>query len=355
MLSKRERMKFTVQQIAALIEGEVVGDASLELNTLCKIEEGVPQGLSFLANPKYTSYIYETKAGAVVVSRDFVPEMPVSATMIKVADPYSCFARLLQLADQLKEQRSGVDSLSFVDKTVDIPSDAYVGAFAVIEKGAQIGRGVQIYPHVYIGEDVVIGDKTILYSGVKIYQECKVGRNCIIHAGAVIGSDGFGFAPQEDLTLKKIPQIGNVVVEDDVEIGANTTIDRSTMGSTIIRRGAKIDNLCQIAHNSVVGEDTGMAAQVGLAGSVKIGQRCRVGGQAGFAGHLTVGDDSTIGAQSGIISDVSTGSTVIGAPAFNAKDFMRSSVFFRKLPVIVRRVERLQSRIDELEKKLGDK
>ena len=348
-------MKFTVKQIADFIGGEVVGDLSLELSTLCKIEEGTPNGLSFLANPKYTPYIYETKAGAVVVSVDFVPELPITTTLIKVSDPYSCFAKLLQMADGYKTKRQGVDSLAFVDKTVAVPEGVYVGAFAVIEQGAKIEKGAQIYPHVYVGENVSVGENSTLYSGVKIYPDCIIGRNCVVHSGAVIGSDGFGFAPQDDLTLKKVPQVGNVVLEDDVEIGANTTIDRSTMGSTVIKRGAKIDNLCQIAHNCVVGEDTGMAAQVGMAGSVKIGQRCRVGGQAGFAGHLTVGDDSKVGAQAGIIADVETGSTIIGSPAFNAKDFMRSSVFFRKLPVVVRRMESLQSRIDELEKKLNEK
>ena len=338
-------MEFTANQIASLVKGIVVGDGNVAVKTFAKIEEGHPGAISFLANPKYTHYLYETKSSIVLVKNDFEPEHEVSATLIKVKDPYATLALLLDMVSKLMNpQPTGVEQPSYISNGVEVPHDAYVGAFAYVGNGVVIGNGVKIYPQAYVGNNVEIGEGTIIYSGVKIYQGCKIGKNCVIHSGAVVGADGFGFAPTEQ-GYNKIPQIGNVVIEDNVEIGANTTIDRATMGCTRIKSGVKLDNLIQIAHNVEVGEHTVMAAQAGVAGSAKIGQWGMIGGQVGVAGHITIGDKVSIGAQSGIPSNVKSGSRLMGYPATDAKDFMRQAVYIKNLGD-------LNNRVKELEKKL---
>lgn len=336
-------MKFSANQIAQLTNGTVEGNGDVMVSTIAKIEEGQPGAISFLANPKYTHYIYETQSSIVLVKDDFVPEKPISATLIKVADPYATVAQLLQMVAQMTEpQYSGIEQPSYIAEGVELPDDVYVGAFAYIGRGAKIGRGVKIFPQAYIGDNVVIGDNSIIKPGVKIYHNCRIGKRCIIHGGAVIGADGFGFAPVND-QYNKIPQIGNVELDDDVEIGANTCIDRATMGSTRIGKGVKLDNLIQVAHNVEIGENTVMAAQVGIAGSTKIGARCMVAGQVGFAGHITVGDDNQIGAQSGIPNSVGSGLRLMGYPAIEARDFARNIVYIKNIP-------KMQERISALEK-----
>lgn len=336
-------MQFSANQIAQLTNGTVEGNGDVIVSTIAKIEEGQPGAISFLANPKYTHYIYETKSSIVLVKDDFVPEKPISATLIKVADPYATVAQLLQMVAQMTEpQYSGIEQPSYIAEGVELPDDVYVGAFAYIGRGAKIGRGVKIFPQAYIGDNVVIGDNSIIKPGVKIYHNCRIGKRCIIHGGAVIGADGFGFAPVNN-QYNKIPQIGNVELDDDVEIGANTCIDRATMGSTRIGKGVKLDNLIQVAHNVEIGENTVMAAQVGIAGSTKIGARCMVAGQVGFAGHITVGDDNQIGAQSGIPNSVGSGLRLMGYPAIEARDFARNIVYIKNIP-------KMQERISALEK-----
>ena len=336
-------MQFSANQIAQLTNGTVDGNGDVMVSTIAKIEEGQPGAISFLANPKYTHYIYETQSSIVLVKDDFVPEKPISATLIKVADPYATVAQLLQMVAQMTEpQYSGIEQPSYIAEGVELPDDVYVGAFAYIGRGAKIGRGVKIFPQAYIGDNVVIGDNSIIKPGVKIYHNCRIGKRCIIHGGAVIGADGFGFAPVND-QYNKIPQIGNVELDDDVEIGANTCIDRATMGSTRIGKGVKLDNLIQVAHNVEIGENTVMAAQVGIAGSTKIGARCMVAGQVGFAGHITVGDDNQIGAQSGIPNSVGSGLRLMGYPAIEARDFARNIVYIKNIP-------KMQERISALEK-----
>lgn len=336
-------MQFSANQIAQLTNGTVEGNGDVMVSTIAKIEEGQPGAISFLANPKYTHYIYETQSSIVLVKDDFVPEKPISATLIKVTDPYATVAQLLQMVAQMTEpQYSGIEQPSYIAEGVELPDDVYVGAFAYIGRGAKIGRGVKIFPQAYIGDNVVIGDNSIIKPGVKIYHNCRIGKRCIIHGGAVIGADGFGFAPVND-QYNKIPQIGNVELDDDVEIGANTCIDRATMGSTRIGKGVKLDNLIQVAHNVEIGENTVMAAQVGIAGSTKIGARCMVAGQVGFAGHITVGDDNQIGAQSGIPNSVGSGLRLMGYPAIEARDFARNIVYIKNIP-------KMQERISALEK-----
>ena len=336
-------MQFSANQIAQLTNGTVEGNGDVMVSTIAKIEEGQPGAISFLANPKYTHYIYETKSSIVLVKDDFVPEKPISATLIKVVDPYATVAQLLQMVAQTTEpQYSGIEQPSYIAEGVELPDDVYVGAFAYIGRGAKIGRGVKIFPQAYIGDNVVIGDNSIIKPGVKIYHNCRIGKRCIIHGGAVIGADGFGFAPVNN-QYNKIPQIGNVELDDDVEIGANTCIDRATMGSTRIGKGVKLDNLIQVAHNVEIGENTVMAAQVGIAGSTKIGARCMVAGQVGFAGHITVGDDNQIGAQSGIPNSVGSGLRLMGYPAIEARDFARNIVYIKNIP-------KMQERISALEK-----
>lgn len=339
-------MEFSAKQIAQMLEGRVEGNENAVVSKLCKIEEGEEGGLSFLANPKYNHYLYSTKASIVIINEDFEPEEEIKTTVIRVKDAYSCFAKLLEIYDQYRLNKNGISSLAFIDKQAEIAEDVYVGEFAVISKGAKIGKGSKIYPHVYIGDDVKIGENVTLFAGVRIYHDTVIGNNCILHSGAVLGADGFGFAPLADGTFKKIAQIGNVVIEDDVEIGANATIDRATMGSTKVMKGTKIDNLCQLGHNVVIGQSTAMAAQTGVAGSTKIGNNCFIGGQVGFSGHIKVGDRCSIGAQAGIISDVKDEARIIGSPAIDAKAYMKSYVYFRKL-------EQMKNKMDELEKRLA--
>ncbi len=338
-------MKFTAQQIAEFLSGTVEGNASQEVSFVTKIEEGKPGGLSFLANPKYTQYIYDTQASIVIVNQDFKPEKEISATLIRVQDAYSSFASLLEMYQQAKGKRSGISDNSNIDQTAVIGKDVYIGPFVSIGKDSVIGDNAMIYPHTSIGDQCKIGSGTILYDGVRIYDECKIGDHCTLHAGVVIGSDGFGFAPSSANDYKKVPQIGNVIIEDHVEIGANTTIDKATMGSTIIRRGVKLDNLIQIAHNVEIGENTVIAAQTGISGSTKIGRNCMIGGQVGIIGHLVIADEVKIAAQSGVGKSITEkGEIVEGSPAFNIREYQRSYVHFR-------RFDRLVKRINELERK----
>jgi UDP-3-O-[3-hydroxymyristoyl] glucosamine N-acyltransferase len=337
-------MEFTAKQIAEILQGETEGNDAATVGGFAKIEEGKPGTLSFLANPKYSHYIYDTKATIVLVNKDFTPDKPLPATLtlIRVGNAYAALATLLVMVDQLKPRPKGVESPSHISQSATVDAESvYVGAFAYIGQRAVLGKNVSIYPQAYVGDDVVIGDDTIIYPGVKIYAGCRIGSRCIIHAGAVVGADGFGFARENDV-FKKIPQLGNVVIEDDVEIGANTTIDRAVMDSTIIRRGAKLDNLIQVAHNVEIGENTGIAAQAGISGSSKVGRNCLIGGQAGLSGHIKIGDRANIGAQAGIISDIAAGRTVLGSPAMDAKPFFRSSLIFTKLPEIYRQLGELQ-------------
>ncbi|HHT29714.1 MULTISPECIES: UDP-3-O-(3-hydroxymyristoyl)glucosamine N-acyltransferase [Petrimonas] len=345
-------MTFTAQQIADFLKGEIVGNPDVEVDNFAKIEEGKPRTIAFLSNPKYTHYIYETKADIVLVNRDFTPDKPVSATLIKVPDAYAALAALLELANSLAPVKKGIEEMSFVSPSAKLGENVYVGAFAYIGEHVEIGRDAKIYPQAYIGDNVKIGNNVTIYAGVKIYHGCVIGDNCILHAGAVIGADGFGFSKQEGI-YHKIPQIGNVVLEEEVEVGANTTIDRAVMGSTIIRKGVKLDNLIQIAHNCEIGRNTVMAAQVGIAGSAKLGEGCVLGGQVGIGGHITIGSHSQIGAQSGIISNTPEGSEVMGSPAYPVKNFFKSSIIIPKLPDMYRQLNALEKEIRELKKQLS--
>ena len=338
-------MQLTASQIAALCGGNVEGDGDVLISSFAKIEEGHTGAISFLANPKYAHYIYDTKSSAILVSNSFEPEHPVAATLIRVEDPYATVAQLLEMVAKMMEvNKTGIESPCHIADDVNVPDDAYIGAFAYVAKGARLGKGVKIYPQAYIGDNVTIGDNAVIYSGAKIYQNCVIGDRCIIHSGAVIGADGFGFAPV-DGHYNKIPQIGNVVIENDVEIGANTTIDRATMGSTRVKQGVKLDNLIQVAHNCVVADNTVMAAQSGIAGSTKIGSHCMIGGQVGFAGHIEIGDNVQIGAQTGIPSNVKSGSRLMGTPAVDAAEFARQVVLIKNLQSLCDRVKKLESQI----------
>ncbi len=326
-------MEFQAIDIATFLGGEIEGDENITVYKVSKIEEGEPGALAFLANPKYENYIYSTKASVVLVNKSFVPKNSIKATLIKVDDAYQAFASLLELYINAKSKsKSGIEQPCFIHENAVIEDDIYVGAFAYISKNVRIGRNVKLYPQTYLGENVIVGDNCILYSGVKIYDDCIIGNECILHSGVVIGADGFGFAPQDDGTYKKIPQIGNVILEDNVEIGANTTVDCSTMGSTIIRKGVKLDNLIQIAHNCEIGDNTVMAAQTGIAGSTKIGKNCKLAGQSGVGGHLTIGDNVTIGAQAGVLKSQKNNLTLWGTPAINIKDQIKALTIFRNLP-----------------------
>ena len=343
-------MEFSANQIAALANGTVEGDGDVKINTIAKIEEGHPGAISFLSNPKYFHYIYTTGSSAVIVGRDFELEHPVKPTLIRVDDPYATVAHLLQMVQQMTTpQLTGIEEPVYVAEGVEIPEDAYIGAFAYIGKGVKLGKGVKIYPQAYVGQGCVIGDNSIIYSGVKIYHGCKVGNRCIIHSGAVIGADGFGFAPTPD-GYDKIPQIGNVEIADDVEIGANTTVDRAMMGSTRVGRGTKLDNLIQIAHNCQIGENTVFAAQAGVAGSTKVGSWCMIGGQVGLAGHITVGDKAQIAAQSGTQKNVAPGARIFGTPPMSLIEYGRQANAIKDLPELYRRVKKLQETIDNLNK-----
>lgn len=345
-------MEFSAQQIAGFLRGTIEGDPNVKVSSFSKIEEGKPGTLSFLANPKYEHYIYDTEASVVLVNNDFKPERTVRATLIRVPNAYAALAVLLDVVEQSKSKKSGVDSTAFIAASAHVGEDCYVGAFAYIGNGAHIGKGCMIYPHAYVGDQVTVGDDCVIYPHATIYENCHVGKRCILHAGSVIGADGFGFAPEGE-SYKKIPQLGNVILEDDVEIGANTTIDRAVMDSTIIRKGVKLDNLVQIAHNVEVGENTVMAAQVGIAGSVKVGKHCMFGGQVGLAGHIHITDHVVFGAQAGVISDVKEPTTLLGAPAINAKNFMRSSAIFNRLPEVYRELGQLRREIEQLKKEIN--
>ena len=338
-------MKFTAAQIAGILEGEVVGNPEAEVFKLSKIEEGTEGSLTFLANPKYINYIYSTQATVTIVNNTFEPEQEITTTLIKVEDAYKSFSKLLEYYNQVKLMKSGIEQPSVISEGVTYGSDLYLGSFCYIGKNVTIGNNVKIYPNSFIGDNVTIGDDCVFFAGVRIYSETVIGNRCTIHSGTIIGSDGFGFAPQEDGTYVKVPQIGNVIIEDDVEIGACTTVDRATLGSTIIRKGVKLDNHIQVAHNVEIGENTVIAAQTGIAGTTKIGKNCLIGGQVGFAGHLVIGDGVKIQAQSGIGKNLEAGEVVQGSPAFNYGDFAKSFVHFRNLPKIVTDLEELKNKI----------
>ena len=345
-------MEFTAKQIAELIQGRVEGDENTAVSTFAKIEEGVPGAISFLSNPKYTHYIYDTKSSVVLINEDVELEKPVSATLIRVKNAYECVAKLLQFYESMKPAKKGIDSLAYISPKAQIGEDVYVGAFAYIGDGVVLGKGSQVYPHTVVCEGVTIGEKCILYPNVTIYQGCKLGNNVTIHAGSVIGADGFGFAPNTG-GYDKIPQIGIVVIEDNVEIGANTCVDRSTMGQTIIHQGVKLDNLIQVAHNCEIGENTVMSAQAGMAGSTKIGAWCMVGGQAGFSGHIQVADKTFIGAQCGVIKNTKgDGESLIGSPAMDPKMFFKAKAIYSKLPDMYRQIAALERELKELKEKL---
>jgi len=345
-------MEFSAQDIANFLNGIIEGNPDVKVHNFSKIEEGTPGTLSFLSNPKYEQFIYNTEASIILVNKDFSPSQPIHATLIRVDNAYSSLALLMKMVEQTKGGKSGLASTASIAQSAAIGNNCYIGDFAYIGENVKLGDGCKIYPFVYIGDNTTIGDNNILYPHVTIYSDCVVGSNCILHAGAVLGSDGFGFAPEGE-EYKKIPQLGNVVLEDDVEVGANTTIDRAVFGSTIIRRGVKLDNLIQIAHNVEVGENTVMAAQVGIAGSVKVGKHCMFGGQVGLAGHLKIADNVSFGAQSGVISNITEAKTLLGAPAIDARSFMRSSTIFAKLPEIYRTIGELQREIEQLKKEVN--
>ena len=338
-------MKFTAEQIAAALNGVVEGDLKAEVSTLSKIEEGKPGSLSFLANPVYTHYIYSTKADIVIVNEDFKPEKPIAPTLIRVKDAYSAFTSLLEMYQQTKNNKKGISEKATIAGSATLGENVYIGDFVVVGENTVIGNNTKIYANTSIGDRCKIGNNTILFYDVKIYDECIIGNQCTLHAGVAIGQDGFGFAPQSDGHYKKIPQIGNVIIEDNVEIGANTTIDRATLGSTIIRKGVKLDNLIQIAHNVEIGENTVIAAQTGIAGSTKIGKNCMIGGQVGIVGHLTIANGVKIQAQSGIAKSIKKPDSVWeGSPAFHLPDFLRSYVHFKNFDHIVERIRRLEEK-----------
>ena len=339
-------MKFTAQQIADILEGDVVGNPNIEVSNLSKIEEGFKGSLTFLANPKYTSYIYTTKASITIVNKTFVPENNIETTLIKVNDAYKAFSKLLEYYNQVKLNKSGIEQPVFVSESSKYGNDIYLGAFSYIGNNVVIGDNVKIFPNTYIGDNVSIGDNTIIFSGAKIYSECIIGNNCIINSGVIIGADGFGFTPNEEGEYHKVPQIGNVILEDFVDIGAATTIDRATLGSTIIRRGVKLDNQIQIAHNVEIGKNTVIAAQTGVAGSTKIGENCIIGGQVGIVGHITIGNNVKIQAQSGIGRSIKDNEKLQGSPALTYGDYYKSYVHFKNLPKIVKNINDLEKKIN---------
>lgn len=338
-------MKFTAQQIADILEGDVVGNPEEEVSKLSKIEEGEKGSLTFLSNPKYNPYLYTTNASIAIVNRSFELEKETSTTLIKVDDAYKSFSKLLEFYNEVKNNKVGIEQPNFVSESAKIGDNIYLGAFSYIGENVVIGNNVKIYPNIYIGDNVVIGDNCIIFSGVKIYSETIIGSNCKIHSGAIIGSDGFGFAPDENGEYKAIPQIGNVIIEDYVDIGSSSTIDRATLGSTIIRQGVKLDNQIQIAHNVEVGKNTVIAAQTGIAGSTKIGENCMIGGQVGIVGHLTIGNNVRIQAQSGITKNLKDNDLVQGTPAFGYSDFNKSYVYFRNLPKIATKISNIEKEL----------
>ena len=345
-------MEFSAKQIAAYLQGEIVGDENATVHTFAKIEEGVPGAISFLSNPKYTPYIYESKASIILVNKDFTPEHEVKATLIKVDNAYDCLAKLLTLYEQSKPKLTGIDSLAFIAPTAKIGKDVYIGPFAYVGDHAEIGDNTVIHPHVTICAGTKIGAGCTLYPHATVYHDCRIGNRCTLHAGSVIGADGFGFAPTPD-GYEKIPQIGITVLEDDVEIGANTCVDRATMGATIVHRGVKLDNLVQVAHNNEIGSHTVMAAQVGVAGSTKVGEWCMFGGQVGIAGHIHIGDRVVFGAQSGVPSSTKSDQRLIGTPPMEEKPYFKSQAIFRKLPDMYFELNALRKELNELKKQLN--
>ncbi len=344
-------MEFSAKQIAQFIGGNIVGDENVKVSSFAKIEEGVPGSIAFLANAKYAHYLTDTQASIVLVDDTISIDEPVKPTLIRVANARDCVARLLQMYEAAKPQKKGIDSLAFVADSAKLGDDVYVGAFAYIGEGAVIGDGCQIYPHAVIGDGVTLGEGCTVYPHAVVYHGCKIGSHVILHAGSVIGADGFGFAPNmETGQYDKIPQIGIVTIEDNVEIGANTCVDRSTMGSTYVRRGVKLDNLVQIAHNTDIGENTVMSAQVGIAGSTKVGQWCMFGGQVGIAGHITIGDKVFLGAQSGVPSSLESNQTLIGTPPMQKLPYFKSQAIFQRLPDIYKQLCALQKEVEELKK-----
>lgn len=345
-------MEFSAKQIAAYIHGEIVGDENATVHTFAKIEEGIPGAISFLSNPKYTPYIYESKASIILVNKDFEPEHEVKATLIKVDNAYDSLAKLLTLYEQSKPKLTGIDSLAFIAPTAKIGKDVYIAPFAYIGDHAEIGDNSVIHPHVTICAGVKIGTDCTLYPHVTVYHDCRIGNRCTLHAGSVIGADGFGFAPTPE-GYEKIPQIGITILEDDVEIGANTCVDRATMGATIVHHGVKLDNLVQVAHNDEIGSHTVMAAQVGVAGSTKIGEWCMFGGQVGIAGHIHIGDRVVFGAQSGVPSSTKSDQRLIGTPPMEEKPYFKSQAIFRKLPDMYFELNALRKELNELKKQLN--
>jgi UDP-3-O-[3-hydroxymyristoyl] glucosamine N-acyltransferase len=343
-------MQFSAAQIAGMLQGSVEGDAQQLVSGLSKIEEGKPGTLTFLANPKYTEHIYNTGASIAIVSNDFHAEKPLPAalTLIRVSEPYACFAKLLEAYHQLRQPKVAISDKAHVDASAIVEENVYLGEFVTVGEGARIAKGARIYPNSYIGPYSVVGENTVIYAGARVYNDCVVGANCTLHSGVIIGSDGFGFAPNSENNYQKVPQIGNVILEDHVEVGSNTTIDRATLGSTIIRKGVKLDNLIQIAHNVEIGENTVIAAQTGIAGSTHIGRNCMIGGQVGIVGHITIADGTKIAAQSGIGKSITEPNTIVqGSPAFGILDYKKSYIGFMKLPELMRDVAQLQKKIEE--------
>lgn len=345
-------MEFSAKQIATFLQGEIIGDEHATVHTFAKIEEGIPGALSFLHNPKYTPYLYETQASIVLVNKDFVPEKEVKATLIKVDNAYESLARLMTLYEQSHPKRTGIDPLAYVAPTAKIGKDVYLAPFACVGDGAEIGDGTELHPHATVGRNAKVGAGCILYTGATVYHDCRVGNRCILHAGSVIGADGFGFAPTPN-GYEKIPQIGITILEDDVEVGANTCVDRATMGATIVHSGVKLDNLIQIAHNDEIGAHTVMAAQVGVAGSTKVGEWCMFGGQVGIAGHIHIGNKVNLGAQSGVPSSIKENSALIGTPPMEMKPYFKSQAVMRKLPDMYMELHALRKELNELKQKLN--
>ncbi|ASV32127.1 UDP-3-O-(3-hydroxymyristoyl)glucosamine N-acyltransferase [Maribacter cobaltidurans] len=337
-------MVFTAGQIAGILEGEVHGNPEISVHKLAKIEEGEKGSLTFLANPKYTSFIYKTKASITIVNKDFVPEQDLETTLIKVEDAYKSFSKLLEYYNQVKNNKIGIEEPVFKSETATFGNDLYLGAFSYIGSNVVIGHNVKIYPNVYIGDNVKIGDNVVVFAGAKIYSESIIGNNCVVHSGVIIGADGFGFTPNSEGEFTKVPQTGNVILEDNVDVGAGTTIDRATLGSTILRKGVKLDNQIQIAHNVEIGEHTVIAAQTGVAGSTKIGKHCMIGGQVGIVGHIVIGNNVRIQAQSGIGRNVKDNEVLQGSPALNYGDFNKSYVHFKNLPKIINRIDNLENK-----------
>lgn len=339
-------MTFSAKQIADLLKGTIEGDPNIAVHKLAKIEQGEPGSLTFLANPVYTAYIYSTNASIVVVNKNFIPDQPIKSTLIRVENAYDAFAQLLEVYNQIKMNKTGISERASIAHTANLGENIFVGDFSVIGENVTIGNNVKIFPQVFIGDNTSIGNNTILYPGVKIYSDCVIGDSCVFHSGVVIGGDGFGFAPQQDNNYRKMAQIGNVIIEDNVEIGSNTTVDRATLGSTILRKGVKLDNLIQVAHNVEIGENTVIAAQTGISGSTKIGRNCMIGGQVGIAGHIYIADNVKVGAQSGISSNIKTpGKIVIGTPAIDATVFKRSVVYFKNLQHLADDIQKLKAKV----------